>query len=392
MADRNTLIALLGGYDNSGEPTPNWNHKELIIGLTIGFLTLSWICVVSRLYTRLKIIYAPGWDDILVLVFLLSGTANAVGICLAADYGLGKHLLDLEEDNMVAFLKSFYVSNASYAMSTALVKASLLFQYLRIFKSGWIRIVCIVVLVATCLWGTAYTVLTWFPCKPVSVYWNWFETGGHCWAFASLNGNKFYAAYLSHTVTNMVLDFLVLAIPTPLYFRASTTAPTRRRLLMLFCAGTLVSGISIWRLAACIEHKAATYPVFDPTWYGVPVIVLGMMEVNAASVCACVPVFWPALTARMDQIFVTQEIKITRERRFSEDGDDEFELQDSHSHNSRTLSMSSQKNLTKKEMHYMDDYVMEQVDPLRDKTRNVEVSTELPSKTVGRKQSTRSMY
>lgn len=38
MADRNTLIALLGDYDNSGEPTPNWNHKELIVGLTIGFL------------------------------------------------------------------------------------------------------------------------------------------------------------------------------------------------------------------------------------------------------------------------------------------------------------------------------------------------------------------
>jgi hypothetical protein len=91
----------------------------------------------------------------------------------------------------------------------------------------------------------------------------------------------------------------------------------------------------------------------------------------------------------MDQIFVTQEIKITRERRFSEEGDDEIELQDSHS---RTLSMSSQHNLTKKDMHYMDDYVIEQVDPLRDKTRNVEVSTELPSKTVGRKQSTRSMY
>ncbi|ETS78989.1 hypothetical protein PFICI_08842 [Pestalotiopsis fici W106-1] len=287
---------------------------------------------------------------------------------------------------MFASLQSFYVSNASYAMSTALVKASLLFQYLRIFKSGCHRIICIVILVITCLWGAAYTILTWFPCKPIHIYWNWTSGGGHCWAFASLHATQFYGAYFSHAVTNMVLDFCVLAIPMPLYFRSTTTGPTRRRLLMLFGAGTLVSGVSIWRLAACIEHKAATDPVFDPTWYGVPVIVLGMMEVNAASICACVPVFWPALTARMDQIFVTQEIKITRERRFSEEGDDEIELQDS---NSRTLSMSSQHNLTKKEMHYMDDYVIEQVDPLRDKTRNVEVSTELPSKTVGRKQSTR---
>lgn len=152
-----------------------------------------------------------------------------------------------------------------------------------------------------------------------------------------------------------------------------------------------MSGISIWRLAVCIEHKAATYPTFDPTWYGVGVVVLGMMEVNAASVCACVPVFWPVLTARIDQIFVTQEVKITRERRFSGDGDDEIELHDGeNSMHSRAGSVTSQSqmHLTKKTAHYMDDYVMEQVDPLRMKTS---VSTELISKNLHKKKSMRSM-
>ncbi|KAH6657633.1 hypothetical protein BKA67DRAFT_193967 [Truncatella angustata] len=395
MADAETIISLLGFYDNFSEPTPAWNHKGVIIGLTVPFLTISWICVLFRLYTRLKIIYAPGWDDALVLLFLLTGTANGIGICIAAKFGLGEHLLKLGYDNMVGFLKSFYVANACYAMSTALIKASLLFQYLRIFNRGKSRIVCIIVLVITCLWGTAYSLLAFFPCRPIYGYWNWAESQ-RCWAFASLNPNEFFAAYASHAVINMVLDFVVLAIPMPLYFRDTTSWPTRRRLLMLLSAGTLVSGISIWRLAVCIEHRAATYPTFDPTWYGVGVVVLGMMEVNAASVCACVPVFWPVLTARIDQIFVTSEVKITRERRYSEEGDDEIELHDSaNSTHSRAGSTTSQSHmyLTKKGTHYTDDYVMEQVDPLRAKNR-VQVSSELTSRDrdlLDRKKSMRSM-
>jgi hypothetical protein len=38
MADEATIISLMGDYDNLQEPTPAWNHKEVIVGLTIPFL------------------------------------------------------------------------------------------------------------------------------------------------------------------------------------------------------------------------------------------------------------------------------------------------------------------------------------------------------------------
>jgi hypothetical protein len=123
-------------------------------------------------------------------------------------------------------------------MSTALIKVSLLFQYLRIFDSGSTRIICIVVLVVTCLWGTAYTLLAWVPCRPIYSYWSWLESN-ECWAFASIDHSIFFATYASHAVINMVLDFVILAIPMPFYFRGTTSRPTRTRLLMLFGAGAL---------------------------------------------------------------------------------------------------------------------------------------------------------
>jgi hypothetical protein len=265
------------------------------------------------------------------------------------------------------------------------------------------------------LWGLAYSLLSWFPCAPISGYWNW-QVSNHCWAFASLEPSKFFGAYASHAVTNMVLDFIVLTIPMPLLIHENSSRGTRTRLMILLVAGSLyvyfsppsftsffsslvsrvlyslfvstmsdqnnrVSGISIWRLVAIIQHRAATWPTFDPTWYGPSVVILGLMEVNAASICACVPVFWPVLSARLDNIFVTQEIEITREFRFGERLDDEIRLRDevgggggrgrrgdprrrstgsvSHFHLHKTLS--------NKRSHYLDDYVMDQVDPLRHK-------------------------
>jgi hypothetical protein len=123
-------------------------------------------------------------------------------------------------------------------MSTALIKVSLLFQYLRIFDKGNMRLVCIFLLVFVGLWGTAYTLLAWFPCNPIWGYWTW-ATSNTCWAYGSIRPAEFYATYTSHAVLNMLLDFFVLAIPVPLYFRHDTMKSARMRLLALLSMGTV---------------------------------------------------------------------------------------------------------------------------------------------------------
>ncbi|ETS88229.1 hypothetical protein PFICI_02057 [Pestalotiopsis fici W106-1] len=73
--------------------------------------------------------------------------------------------------------------------------------------------------------------------------------------------------------------------------------------------------LAIWRLATIIDHQAATWPTHDPTWYGPISIILAVLEVDCAAICASIPIFWPVLEARWGTIFITQEIKITREDR-----------------------------------------------------------------------------
>lgn len=132
-------------------------------------------------------------------------------------------------------------------------------------------------------------------------------------------------------------------------------------------------------MATIVQHRAATVPTFDPTWYGPISILLATLEVDMATICASTPIFWPVLTAKLDKIFVTQEIKIEREHRFSAI-EDEYELQRSNSdgepYRSDTIHSrgTSQSSLTRKESraaakttkdgHYTDKYIMAQVDPL----------------------------
>jgi len=83
-----------------------------------------------------------------------------------------------------------------------------------------------------------------------------------------------------------------------------------------------VNIFSVWRFATTIEHQAATYPTFDPTWYGAVTIVMAGLETASACICASVPVFWGPMLATasqlLGQIFITKEIHVTTEHRFED--------------------------------------------------------------------------
>ncbi|KAK8109429.1 hypothetical protein PG999_007566 [Apiospora kogelbergensis] len=423
-----SLIGLIGFYDNLHETKPVSNYPETIIALAVTFLAITWACVCFRIYTRLRIIYAPGWDDVFVVLVLV-----------ATRHGMGEHFLLISAEDRITYLKFFYVANVTYCMSTAFVKLSLLFQYLRIFESGGMRMLCKVVMVITAAWGLAYSFMAIVPCFPIQKYWT-LTLPGSCYAFGSLVPSVFYATYASSAAINMTLDIVVLCIPIPVYFGANTPFRSKMGLIGLFCMGIIINFISIWRVKSIVDHRAATFPTFDPTWYGPISIELATLEVNFASICASIPVFWPVLTARLDKVFVTREIKIERIHRFEAvdedrcaDDDkygDDIELQrtrtadsrtddfgghgqihyhphessnNSNSHNnnnnphSRSTSQTSlQQTQSNKQrygpggsnMHYMDEYVAAQVDPLSSMGKvELEISAQPMSRKTSREMS-----
>ncbi|KAI4866483.1 hypothetical protein F4820DRAFT_249021 [Hypoxylon rubiginosum] len=367
-------------YDNFDEPEPLANRPETIWGVVISCLLVSWICVSFRLYVRLRIIRAPGWDDLCVGLYLLMITTGSIAVCVSAKYGLGKHFLILESWQREGFLQTFYVANASYVTSTTLIKEALLLQYLRVFDRGvFIHRLLLVLIVFTALWGFTYSFLAWVPCVPVRDMWN--LTQGeilNCYGYGSQYARPFVATFTSHAAVNMALDTLVIAIPIPLFFKEGTTTATRLRLVGLLSMGIFVIVFATWRLITIVEHQVATWPTRDPTWYGPISIVLAVLEVDAASVCASVPIFWPVLRdLNWGKIFVTQEVNITRETRYMEDDEDRLTRDTTHSRTGSEADLGGdtvRKSSRARDMYYQDSYVLSQVDPLRPSIERVYAS------------------
>ncbi|KAK3319479.1 hypothetical protein B0T19DRAFT_268285 [Cercophora scortea] len=213
---------------------------------------------------------------------------------------------------------------SSYCVSTALIKISLILQYLRIYRRGTLLFnACRMLLVLVACWGLTYSIMAWVPCVPVSTYWTQIyspSTPTRCYGYGSTSVAVFRATYESHAIANVILDLLVLALPVPLYFQTDTPLRTIQGLLALLFMGMVVNVFSLWRFVSMLYHRSTTYPTFDPMWYGPVSIVMAGMEIAAACICASVPVFWGPMVASASQlfghIFVTKEVKVTTQHRF----------------------------------------------------------------------------
>ncbi|KAK6852448.1 hypothetical protein PG995_010999 [Apiospora arundinis] len=351
---------------NFDEPQPAVNRPEVIIGVVATFLVLAWLCCFFRLYIRLWIVRAAGLDDLFVVLNMVTITAGCIATCIAIKYGLGQHILQVEPWQVEGFQKSFYVMFATYACSAAFIKLALLFQYRRVFPRGsTMHKVVIGLIVFTSLWGIVYGLMSWIPCVPISDYWKTNAPDNHCYGFGAHHPKAFLATFESHTAVNMILDVTLLVIPAFLLWKEGGTRAGQLRLLALLMMGVCVIALAAWRLQSIIEHQAATWPTRDPTWYGPISIVLSALEVLSASICASIPIFWPMVTEGWGKIFVTQEVKVTRETRYFDDDDEDALTNNAHSRNGSNVSQVSKgANSKDKSSHYRDTYILRQVDPL----------------------------
>src|SRR3569833_2422902 len=96
-------------------------------------------------------------------------------------------------------------------------------------------------------------------------------------------------------------------------------------------------------------------------------IILAVLEVDSASICGSVPVFWPVLSQQLGKIFVTKEFIVTIDNRLDH-VDDGCNSRRSSSSNDLELGLKEKSGgLMEKpsnKSHYDDVFIQSQVDPL----------------------------
>ncbi|POS76514.1 hypothetical protein DHEL01_v205084 [Diaporthe helianthi] len=261
-------------YSDDGLSWPN--RKADFIGTVVPFMVLSWSAVALRLYTRLCVVRAPGWDDLFI------------GLALCE--------------------KLFYISNGCFTVSNALVKVSLLIQYLRTFVDPLLRRLCITLTLITCAYGIAFSFLGWVPCIPVEGFWRR-DLNAFCYAYGSTDKHQVYITVVLANALNMVLDVMIFVLPIPLLFRKDTVRNTKVGLLALFGLGIVINIIACLRLAA--NQSLTEQDMDDDLTYKFPLIfILGEVENRLSCILASIPVFWPVVSQKIQEIFVTREFSV----------------------------------------------------------------------------------
>ncbi|KAK0614708.1 hypothetical protein B0T14DRAFT_570612 [Immersiella caudata] len=356
ISDNTQLISVFGfpTYNNFNEPTPFTNRPATLIGFTVSFLAVSWIFVVFRLYVRFRVVRLPGWDDLFVILYLLFTSVASISFLLAIKFGSGRHFLLLTFGEVRNYLVLFYILNVSLNFAATFIKLSQLFQFLRLFEKGtWAYRASVYGIIVISAWGIAYTLLSIFPCANIPDAWNVLARDARCWAYASQNPDEFTATLVSHNTLNTLFDMYIIAIPFQLYSKSGLSLRTRLGLLVLLGMGAVVVTLSGWRVYETIYFKAGWYPTRDPTWYGPRSLLLIILEVNVASICVSVPIFWPVISPYLGAIFITHEFSVNYEERAS---------------SSRSGHGRSGSDAWVNDNYYKDSFIMDLVDPLGSST------------------------
>lgn len=178
-----------------------------VVSITLG--VISGFVILLRLGYKIFVTgIGLNLDDWFILATILTGVPSSVITSLGViPNGMGRDVWTLTPNQITNFGRFFYIMAALYFAQLALLKMSLLFFYLRIFPDKKIRRLLYGTIVFNLIWGTVFTLISLFECRPISYYWtNW--DGEH-------TGNCFDQNLLgwSNAIISIVEDIWMLAIP-----------------------------------------------------------------------------------------------------------------------------------------------------------------------------------
>lgn len=255
------------------------NHNPRIIGASVTLLTLSTTFVALRLASRKLSGAGFWWDDALVFVAMILSWGLPICSLTALHHGHGRHVNVLHPQDVSNWFKILYIFEMFYISSVAAVKFSILMFYRRIFPIPQFKIPLMITGLAVLCFMLSIGFASIFECIPIRSFWV-FSVHGRC-----VNVDRLFLAGGS---VNVVLDFLILALPIPILWRLRTTKGQKTVLTCIFSIAAFVCIVSIIRLVVL-----SRLTVHDITWNFVNAAVWTETESSLSVVSACIPSLRP---------------------------------------------------------------------------------------------------
>ncbi|KAK1994256.1 hypothetical protein LX36DRAFT_713996 [Colletotrichum falcatum] len=246
------------------------------------FVLLACLSIILRTVTKYARLSSWGPDDYTIFaayVLLVGYTSLHAYI---EGHGAGRDLWTLTESQIDIYFKILYALRIFYHSCIDMIKASILFSYLRIFHlpDEKIRTALWVTMIINLLTGLIFVFVGVFQCQPITLAWTFWtgEAKGKC-------VNIVYVS-LAHAGINITLDLWILILPATQIWGMNLARRKKFAVMAMFSLGLFLTVVTAVRIPAILDFR--NYPL-NPTVAMMPVVVWSDIELNVGIFTACIP-------------------------------------------------------------------------------------------------------
>ncbi|KAK1966843.1 hypothetical protein LY78DRAFT_577598 [Colletotrichum sublineola] len=259
------------------------------IGAISFVLTVAFIAVALRTYTRFFLLKQPGIDDwAAVFTFLLVFSSGFAAVWNVRN-GLGRHVYFLSAEQIKEYMKTFFTSLILYNVSLGGIKMTFLLQYHRVLGVSRMKKVFVGAMLLVGVWTLSQFLVMFFSCSPIAAFWD-----------KSIPGTCMpnFPLWYINAAGNIATDVLIFVLPLPVIGSLKLGSGQKYVLLGIFGLGFFTCAISIIRIRFLQLEE-------DFTWTNVEGSAWSVGELSSGLTCACLPAcrplvarFIPALSSR----------------------------------------------------------------------------------------------
>ncbi|KAJ5111305.1 hypothetical protein N7532_001840 [Penicillium argentinense] len=257
-----------------------------VLIITTIFTVLAALFVAIRLFTRVKLVKNPGYDDLLILGALLSSITFYAFILVERHYGLGVQKASLPDSAIQGQMHYLWVSVPFYNLSLILAKLSALIFYTSIFRIRSFLIVTYITMGFLVIAGLWMVLSGFVFCVPVHEFWslNTASRLKHCLPEGPV--------WFTNAGIQIFTDVVILILPMPVLSRLRLPKRQRAGIMLVFGVGIFViatSSARVYELSIMIRGH-------DFTKTNAEAAVWSSLEANVSIICACLPPLHPLIS------------------------------------------------------------------------------------------------
>ncbi|KAJ5747843.1 uncharacterized protein N7511_009539 [Penicillium nucicola] len=245
--------------------------------------------VAMRLYVRIYLRKVFGWDDGIAIVAICCLIAYAAVCHVAANLGLGQHLLLVKENpnNLIEVGLLCNIGETLAIMACALGKTSFAVTLLRIVVHRWMVVLLWFVIITMNVVNTLTALFVFLQCKDPRHLWNP-TIPSECWpSHVFTNFSLFVGAYSG------AQDFILALLPWTIVWNLQMKKKEKFGVAFAMSLGIFAGAASIVKTSYLVALSAKA----DFTWELAPLLIWAAVEDGLTITAASIPALKPLLAS-----------------------------------------------------------------------------------------------